>query len=116
MQDINIAVLGARGTGKSGFVQRALKLPQPPTSDISTSKVKIDGGWYIVRFMEMNFTDIHIGDRSSIKWPETVDNYATPRVDGAVVVYDITNEESLSMVPELLSQCTTDAVTIDAKG
>lgn len=104
MQDINIAVLGARGTGKSSFIRRALNLAQPVTSAISSRKMKIDEGYYIVRFMEINFNDIHIGERNSIKWPETVDNYATPRVDGAVTVYDVTNQESLARVPEMLSQ------------
>lgn len=104
MQDINIAILGARGTGKSLFVRRALNLAQPPTSAIATRKMRIDEGYYIVRFMEMTFNDIHIGERNTIKWPETIDNYAMPRIDGAITVYDVTNQESLAKVPEMLGQ------------
>jgi WD40 repeat protein len=105
MQDINIAVLGARSTGKSLFIRRALNLPTTITSAICTRKMTIDGGYYIVRFLEMSFNDIHIGDRNNIKWPETVDDLATPHIDGAITIYDVTNQESLARVPEMLSQC-----------
>jgi GTPase SAR1 family protein len=104
MQDLNIAVLGARGVGKSLLIRRALNLAQTPTSPMSSRKMKIDEGYYIVRFLEIGFNDIHIGDRNNIKWPETVDNLATPRIDGAITVYDVTNQESLARVPEILSQ------------
>jgi len=108
MQDINIAVLGARGAGKSMFIRRALSLPAAvptavPTA-ICTRKMTIDGGYYIVRFLEMSFCEVHIGERNSIKWPETMDDLATPRIDGAVTIYDVTNQESLARVPEMLSE------------
>lgn len=103
MQDINIAVLGARGAGKSLFIRRALNLPTTVSSAICTRKMTIDGGLYIVRFMEMSFNDIHIGERNTIKWPETIDDLATPRIDGAVTIYDVTDQDSLARVPEMLS-------------
>ncbi|KAF2190778.1 ras GEF [Zopfia rhizophila CBS 207.26] len=103
MQDINIAVLGARGTGKSIFIRRALNLPNTISSAICTRKMAIDGGYYIVRFLEMSFNEIHIGERNSIKWPETIDDLATPRIDGAVTIYDVTSNESLTQVPEMLN-------------
>lgn len=66
--------------------------------------MRIDEGFYLVRFLEMSFNDIHIGDRNNIKWPETIDDLATPRMDGAITLYDVTNQESLARVPEMLSQ------------
>jgi hypothetical protein len=71
----------------------------------------IDEGYYVVRFLEMSFNDIHITERNTIKWPETVDDYATPRIDGAVAIYDVTNGESLTPVPEITSWCTKRADT-----
>ena len=103
MQDINIAVLGARGAGKSVFIRRAMNLPSAVTSAICTRKMTIDGGYYIVRFLEMSFNEIHIGERNTIKWPETMDDMATPRIDGAVTIYDVTSQESLARVPGTLS-------------
>jgi predicted kinase len=105
MQDLNIAVLGARGSGKSLFIRRALNLTQPVASAIATRRMRIDEGYYVVRFLEMTFNDIHIGERNTIKWPETIDDYATPRIDGAVAIYDVTNGDSLTPVPEISSQC-----------
>ena len=102
MQDINIAVLGARGAGKSVFIERALNLPSAVTSDICTRKMTIDGRCYIVRFLEMSFNDIHIEDRNTLRWPETMDNLATPRIDGVITIYDVTSQDSLGRVPEML--------------
>lgn len=107
MQDLNIAVLGARGSGKSLFIRRALNLPQPVPSAIATRRMRIDEGFYVVRFLEMTFNDIHIGERNTVKWPGTIDDYATPRIDGAVAIYDVTRAESLTQVPEISSQCFT---------
>jgi GTPase SAR1 family protein len=101
MQDINIAVLGARGAGKSVFIRSALGLPSAVTSAICTRRMTIDGGYYIVRFLEMSFNEIHIGD--TIKWPETMDDMATPPIDGAITIYDVTSQESLTRVPPILS-------------
>jgi GTPase SAR1 family protein len=105
MQDLNIAVLGARGSGKSLFIRRALNIPPTASSGICTRKMTIDGGYYIVRFLEMTFNEVHIGDRNAIKWPETIDDLATPRIDGAITIYDVTNRDSLAPVPEMLSAC-----------
>jgi hypothetical protein len=48
--------------------------------------------------------DVHVGERSLIKWPETIHDFATPRMDAAVTIYDVTSQESLAKVPEMLSQ------------
>ncbi|KAF2200511.1 ras GEF [Delitschia confertaspora ATCC 74209] len=103
MQELNIAVLGARRSGKSTFTQRALNLQTTPTTAISTRKMTIDGGYYIVRLLEFSFLDIHIGERNWMKWPETIDDLATPRIDGVITVYDVTSHESLAQVPEMLN-------------
>jgi hypothetical protein len=63
----------------------------------------IDGTPYLVRFLEINFNDVHVGERSIIKWPETIHDFATPRIDAAVTLYDVTHHESLGKVPEMLS-------------
>lgn len=106
MQDINIAVIGARGTGKSTFIRRALGLPDSTAPTNCSRKWTIDGVAYVVRFLEMYVNEVHVGERNSIKWPETVHDMATPRIDAAVTIYDVTSQESLSKVPEMLSECT----------
>lgn len=105
MQDLNIAVLGARGSGKSTFIRRALNLPEAGAAAAYTRKMTIDGGYYVVRFLEIPFDDVHIGAGNNIKWPHTgsTDELGAPRVDGAVTIYDVTSQESLARVPEMLS-------------
>lgn len=103
MQDINIVVLGAPGSGKSSFIRRTLDYPNPSISQILSRKMTIDGSNYIVRFLELTFDDVPIGENNNIKWPDTVGDLATPRIDGAVVIYDVTSQESLAKVPEMLS-------------
>lgn len=104
MQDINVAVLGAHGSGKSTFIRHALNLPNAASGSISTRKMTIDGGLYVVRFLEMSIQDVQVRDQNSIKWPESLQDLPTPRIDGAVTIYDVTSEQSLARVPEILGQ------------
>ncbi|OCL08956.1 ras GEF, partial [Glonium stellatum] len=103
MQDINIGVIGAHGVGKSSFIRRALS-PQSITSpNIGSRKMLIDGASYVVRLLELSFSEIYTGEGNCIKWPDTIDDYATPRIDGAVMIYDVTSMESLDRVPDTLN-------------
>ncbi|KAF2636438.1 ras GEF [Massarina eburnea CBS 473.64] len=102
MQDLNIAVLGTRGTGKSTFIRRALNLPDTGSSSVCTRKMTIDGGYYMVRFVEMAFDHVQIVAGSTLRWPDTIDGLEAPRIDGAVTMYDVTNKLSLTLVPEIL--------------
>ncbi|KAF2803465.1 ras GEF [Mytilinidion resinicola] len=104
MQDLNIVVVGAHGSGKSTFIRRALNLQNTASSAaISSRKMAIDGSIYIVRLLELSFSEINIGERDCINWPETIDDLATPRIDGAITIYDVTNAKSLERVPEILN-------------
>jgi GTPase SAR1 family protein len=103
LSDLTFAVLGARGVGKSTFIRRALGLPDATAPQACTRRWTIDGTAYLVRFLEMSFNDVQIGDRHHIKWPETVHDMATPRVDGALTLYDVTSQDSLARVPEMLN-------------
>jgi GTPase SAR1 family protein len=102
MLDINIAVLGARGAGKSSFIRRALDQPNTASPAVTARKMNIDGSVYVVRFLEMSFAEVSIGDRNTINWPEKVGTFAKPRIDGAITIYDVTSQSSLANVPEML--------------
>ena len=104
MQDINIGVIGVHDAGKSSFIRRALNLQNTTSSNIASRKMLIDGVSYIVRLLELSFSEIYIEEGNCIKWPDTIDDYATPRIDGAITVYDVMNPQSLERVPETLSQ------------
>ncbi|KAG9383605.1 ras guanyl-nucleotide exchange factor [Pyrenophora tritici-repentis] len=103
MQELNMAVIGARGSGRSTFIRRALGLPDAATTSNCSRTIAIDGSPYLVRFLEMMADDVHLTERCIIKWPETVHDSVTPRIDAAVILYDVTNSDSLGKVPDMLS-------------
>ncbi|KAI8934771.1 hypothetical protein NX059_008459 [Plenodomus lindquistii] len=103
MQDINIAIIGATGAGKSTFTRRALGLSDKTASSNCVRKWTIDGTAYMVRFLEMSIDDLHAGERNTVAWPATMHDIATPRMDGAVTIYDVTSQDSLAKVPQTLN-------------
>ncbi|KAF1929493.1 rap guanine nucleotide exchange factor 4 [Didymella exigua CBS 183.55] len=102
LSDLTFAVLGARGAGKSTFIRRALDLPDATAAAQCSRRWTIDGTPYLVRFLEMSTNDVRIGDRHRVQWPDTTHDMATPRIDGAITLYDVTSQGSLARVPELL--------------
>ena len=104
MQDLNMAVLGADGSGKSTFIRRALNLPDTGSASVCARKMTIDGVCYLVRFVEIAMDDVQIANSNTIRWPEKIDGLDAPRIDGAVTMYDVTNKLSLKLVPEILRQ------------
>lgn len=103
LQHVNIAVIGAPGTGKSTFIRRTLSLPDSTTPPNCTRKWTIDGVPYMVRFLEMLLDDVHFGERNFVKFPDTVHGISVPRMDGVVTMYDVTNQTSLNNVPDMLN-------------
>jgi ABC-type dipeptide/oligopeptide/nickel transport system ATPase component len=104
MLDMNIAVIGAPGSGKSSFMRKALGLPDNTPPSLCHRKWTIDGTSYIVRFVELKIDDIHVKPGNAIEWPQAVQELAVPRVDGAITIYDVTVKESLAAVPDMMSK------------
>ncbi|KAI9777345.1 MAG: hypothetical protein M1839_008953 [Geoglossum umbratile] len=102
MREINIAVVGASGVGKSTFIQQAHELQEPPESLVSVRKMSIDGCVHLVRLVEVDTSSIGIDDEQHIKWPDYVGG-AAQRVHGVLVLYDVMNRDSIANIPELLN-------------
>lgn len=103
-QEINIAVIGAHGVGKSTFVQRALQLPVLPSSPTAEAKVPIEGSVYLVRLLELLTDDVDIDDDDdTISWPDKIESRVMPDIDGALFLYDVGDQASLEWIPEMLS-------------
>ena len=104
--EINIAVVGNEGVGKSTLVQRALDLPGLPPSQATQRKITAEGQEYLLRLLEVANEDVDIDDEDdSVMWPETIDSKIMPKIDGALVLYSIKDKASLEDVPEMLSEC-----------
>ncbi|KAF2172529.1 hypothetical protein M409DRAFT_63188 [Zasmidium cellare ATCC 36951] len=106
LPEINIAVIGAEGVGKSTFLQNALELPSLPPSQVAERKIPIDGSLYLVRLLELPIEDLDIDDDETINWPDTIEDKMMPRVDGALALYDVKDKASVDELPEMLTAIT----------
>ena len=100
MDSINIAVIGADGVGKSAFIQRALRLSRMPNTNITSVPHDVDGIPHVIVLVEL---DIEVFDdvdpAQPVHWPKQVDGHMVPRMDGALILYDVTNKESIRDLP-----------------
>jgi hypothetical protein len=108
-------VVGSPHVGKSAFVQKAFNLQNPPSSAISLRKMSIDGNVYVVRLIELSFSELDLDNESRICWPDTVNGQPMPYIDGAFTLYDVMNKESLVQVPETLSESKWQILTGSSK-
>ena len=61
--------MGARGVGKSTFIQKAYDLKAPPSEDAVTSKLMtIDRSLCTVKLFEINWTELDL-DSQPLVWP-----------------------------------------------
>ena len=104
MQEVTLAVMGAANVGKSTFMQCALDLKRPAALAVSTKKVSLEGVTSILRLVELPIDDVEITNALEVEWPETIGDEATPKIDGALLLYDVTDQGSTAQVPGLLSE------------
>ncbi|KAK4202553.1 putative Rap guanine nucleotide exchange factor [Triangularia verruculosa] len=95
MEAINIAIIGVEGVGKSAFVQRTIRSTRPPTQNMITFRHVLDGTHYSVTLVELDLEGFELDPRHPIQWPKQVAGHMVPRIDGALILYDITNRESV---------------------
>ncbi|CAK7273636.1 hypothetical protein SEPCBS119000_005761 [Sporothrix epigloea] len=103
MEAINVAVIGAEGTGKSSFIQQAMRLPEPPTTGITGMRLNIDGRPCIVTLIELDLEHFDIDSSLRIRWPKSISGNKVPHVDGALMLYDVMNKDSVRNLPPTLA-------------
>ena len=64
--------------------------------------ISIKENVYLVRLLELPSEDIEIEDDEKIKWPQTIASELLPRVDGTLILYDVTDKGSIEELPEML--------------
>ena len=104
MEPLNIAIIGARGVGKSSFVQRIVGLPHPPDNNASCMRLIVDDRDYRVMLLELDLEHFDLAPEGPIQWPRQVDGQIMPRVDGALILYDVTNKETIMELPRTLGK------------
>lgn len=73
-------------------------------SPSATKKVSLEGVVSVLRLLEIQISDLTINAERDIVWPRTVGGQSTPPVDGVFVLYNVMDEQSLSRVPNVLSE------------
>lgn len=105
MDTINIAIIGANGVGKSSFMQRALKLSAPPNQGIVTFNwTESDGTQHTVNTLEVDLDAFDVEMNEPIRWPRQANGQMAPRVDGTMVLYDVTSKDSIKLLPQTLCE------------
>ncbi|KAL2875927.1 hypothetical protein SGCOL_008778 [Colletotrichum sp. CLE4] len=102
MESLNIAVIGASGVGKSSFVQRVLGLSRPPITNASSVRMVVDNVTYGVTLIELDLEYFELNPLQPIQWPKQINGHIVPRVDGALIIYDVMNKESMKELPQTI--------------
>lgn len=110
MSDINIAVIGSAGVGKSTLIQRALGLRILPTSIASSLRMSVDNVVYTVSLIELDLESFDINPDRRIQWPKQIGGHIVPRMDGALLLYDVMNRESIAELPTTLNALVNSAL------
>jgi len=104
MADINIAVIGSAGVGKSTLIRGALGLRTLPTSIASSLRMSVDNVVYTVCLIELDLEYFDIIPDRRIQWPKQINGHIVPKMDGSLLLYDVMNRESIAELPQTLSQ------------
>ncbi|KAK1996151.1 RasGEF domain-containing protein [Colletotrichum falcatum] len=106
MESLNIAVIGASGVGKSSFVQRVLGLSRPPITNASSVRMVVDNVTYGVTLIELDLEYFELNPLQPIQWPKQINGHIVPRVDGALILFDVMNKESMKELPQTIAALT----------
>lgn len=101
---MNIAVIGSAGVGKSSLIKRALGLPSLPTGIASSLRMSIDNVIYTVSMVEFDLESFGILPNHRIQWPKQINGQIVPKMDGALLLYDVMNRDSITELPQTLSE------------
>ncbi|KOS22585.1 Ras guanine nucleotide exchange factor A [Escovopsis weberi] len=108
MESFDIAIIGADGAGKSTFIQRVLGQPRPPMSNASNLRFVIDSTTHMITLLELDIESFELNTIQPIQWPKQINGHIVPRVDAALILYDVKDLATLRRVPRLLT-CLTES-------
>jgi GTPase SAR1 family protein len=104
MDSVNVAVIGTEGAGKTAFIQKALRLPRPPLTNVSSNQQEVEGIPFWVTIIELDVESIDVDPNRPLQWPKQMDGHAISRVDGALILYDVMNKDSIRELPPIICE------------
>lgn len=90
--------------GKSTLIQRALGLRSLPTAVASSLRMSVDNVVYTVSLIELNLESFDVAPDHRMHWPKQINGHSVPRMDGALLLYDVMNRDSITELPQTLSK------------
>lgn len=111
LPELKFIVVGAQGAGKSTFMRCALDLKRPLTSPLASKKMSLEGDVFLISLIELQLDEVIVTDHS-ISWPDSVREAGLSRVDGVLALYDVTERDTLSGIPNLLSESPMAAICV----
>lgn len=109
LPELKFVVVGAKRVGKTAFIRCALDLKRPLTSPLASKKMSLEGDVFLISLFELQLNDVKVGD-DSISWPDMVQEAGLSRIDGVLALYDVSERETLSGIPDLLSKSSNQTV------
>ncbi|KJK91968.1 hypothetical protein H633G_04183 [Metarhizium anisopliae BRIP 53284] len=106
MESYNIAIIGADAVGKSTFVQRVLRLSRPPVTNTSSARQVVDSIAHMVTLVELDLEHFELNPSQPMQWPKQINGHIVPRMDAALILYDVTTEESIRHLPQTVAALT----------
>lgn len=88
---VTLVVLGAQGVGKSTFIRNCYEQQMPDFSFVF-KKMQLEGVVYYIRLFEMPLDKSIRINGSNIEWPASYKGIKKLSVDGAFILYDVTNK------------------------
>jgi GTPase SAR1 family protein len=110
MDGVNIAVIGTEGAGKSSFIEKALRLSRPPVKNVSSNQQDIEGIPFWVTIIELDVESTDVDPNRPLQWPKQMDGHIISRVDGALILYDVMNKDSIRELPPIICKICTARV------
>ena len=101
---MTLGVVGAKQVGKSTFIECALDLKRPLSAPIATKKVSLEGVISTLRLIEIPLGKLIVSPEEGLVWRDAIGGQDTQRVDGALAVYDVMNQDSLNRLSAILGE------------
>jgi hypothetical protein len=65
---------------------------------------ELDGVLRHVTLVELDLEGFEVDSTQPIQWPKVIGGQLVPRMDGALILYDVTNKESARELPSTLGE------------
>ena len=99
--EVNIAVLGNDGVGKSTFIQRSLDRSPAGNETTPGRVISLEGRSFHVKMVKVGVDDVEVDDNGTLNWPDPIQNIP---IHAVMTLYDVGDKRSFQDLPEILGR------------